>query len=249
MSIRMGDKILSGSISIDELVTLIAEKLTDFDKNLLHKTGNEEKTNSLTINNIDGSGTVYSKSGTVDLTKTPTSGEFNQIIFLDKHGTRYGFLETLHSTNGALEFKLTLTRDNSNYHALFIGVDASGNPYTYAPTPANSSNGGNIATTKFVKSVLSSSSAGLATISKAQNGYCKFTNGLIIQWGAGSYNSGTTITFPTPFTMSTPSVQITYKNYSSINDCDAQSISKTSFQFHRHDGGSSVGITWVAIGY
>lgn len=216
---------------------------------VIHKNGNEEKKGSFTVDNPTGGGVIYSKSGTVDMTKTPTSTEFNQLIFLDKHGTRYGFLETLHLENGALEFKMTLTRDHSSYHSLYIGLDANNNPYTYVPTPANSSNGGNVATTKFVKSVLSSSGAGLATISKAQNGYCKFTNGLIIQWGAASVNSGATITFPTAFTMSTPSVQITYKNYSSINDCDAQSISKTSFQFHRHDGGSSVGITWVAIGY
>lgn len=216
---------------------------------VIHKNGNEEKKGSFTIDNPTGGGVIYSKSGTVDMTKTPTSAEFNQIIFLDKHGTRYGFLETLHATNGCIEMKLTLTRDGSNYHALFVGIDENGNPYSEAPTPANSTNNNRIATTKFIKSILSSSGAGLATISKAQNGYCKFTNGLIIQWGTTSVNSGATITFPTAFTMSTPSVQITYKNYSSINDCDAQSISKTSFQFHRHDGGSSVGITWIAIGY
>lgn len=44
---------------------------------------------------------------------------------------------------------------------------------------------------------MNNSGQGLGTWNKAQNGYFKFNNGIIIQWGV--WANGTT-TFPTPFT-------------------------------------------------
>lgn len=58
-----------------------------------------------------------------------------------------------------------------------------------APTPGTSTNNTQIATTAFVRNLLNSGSFG--TISAASlntNGYVKFSNGLIVQWG--SYSSG-----------------------------------------------------------
>lgn len=222
----------------------ILDNKVDYDAAVL-KSG-DTMTGPLTVNNLTGGGAFYAKSGTVDMTKTPTSAEFNQIIFLDKHGTRYGFLEALHATNGCIEMKLTLTRDGSNYHALFVGIDANNNPYTYAPTPANNSNGGNIATTKFVKSVLSSSSAGLATISKAQKGYCKFTNGLIIQWGIADKKG--TFTFPTAFSSKT-SYGLSMVGVQG-NDFVARVTARTATNFtYTPMYLDDVDATWVAIGY
>jgi len=66
----------------------------------------------------------------------------------------------------------------------------SGSPT--APTPGTSDNGTRIATTAFVQSLINSlkgSISGTIVASNlAQNGYVKFSNGLILQWGSGTAN-------------------------------------------------------------
>lgn len=66
----------------------------------------------------------------------------------------------------------------------------SGSPT--APTPGTSDNGTRIATTAFVQSLINSLKGSIggtiSAISLNTNGYVKFSNGLIIQWG--SYSSG-----------------------------------------------------------
>lgn len=58
-----------------------------------------------------------------------------------------------------------------------------------APTPGTSDNGTRVATTAFVRNLLNGGSFGtISAISLKTNGYVKFSNGLIIQWG--SYSSG-----------------------------------------------------------
>ena len=82
----------------------------------------------------------------------------------------------------------------------------SGSPT--APTPGTSDNGTRIATTAFVQSLINSlkgSIGGTIVASNlAQNGYVKFSNGLILQWGTfnGKVNSAEgakTLLFPITF--------------------------------------------------
>ena len=83
----------------------------------------------------------------------------------------------------------------------------SGSPT--APTPGTSDNGTRIATTAFVQSLINSlkgSIGGTIVASNlAQNGYVKFSNGLILQWG---YGEGS-FTFPISFTEACYSVSLT----------------------------------------
>lgn len=86
----------------------------------------------------------------------------------------------------------------------------SGSPT--APTPGTSDNGTRIATTAFVQSLINSlkgSISGTIVASNlAQNGYVKFSNGLILQWGTirgsckkqGKGKNSTTIPYPISFT-------------------------------------------------
>lgn len=71
----------------------------------------------------------------------------------------------------------------------------------YSATPGTSDNSTRVATTAFVQSLINSlkGSIGGAIVASnlAQNGYVKFSNGLIIQWG--SCNSVGTTTFPISF--------------------------------------------------
>lgn len=64
-----------------------------------------------------------------------------------------------------------------------------------APTPGTSDNGTRIATTAFVQSLINSKGTIIAS-SLGTNGYVKFSNGFIVQWGRGS---GTYCTFPIAF--------------------------------------------------
>ena len=68
-----------------------------------------------------------------------------------------------------------------------------------APTAAAGTNTDQIATTKFVMTALSalSSQGKIVSYSLAQNGYCKWDIGLILQWGFS--NSETTVNFPITF--------------------------------------------------
>lgn len=146
MSIRMGDKILSGSISIDELATLVAEKLTDFDKNLLHKTGNETKNGELTTTGL------FKKTNEVSFDETPSSTKYNTIGFVDKNGNLFGSCETILDTYGNNIIQFNIKDKKGNWSPLPIQL--VGNGYgTFVmrgPSPNVSSNTNDIATTSFV---------------------------------------------------------------------------------------------------
>ena len=67
--------------------------------------------------------------------------------------------------------------------------NVTANGAMYSATPGTSDNGTRVATTAFVRNLLNGGSFGtISAISLNTNGYVKFSNGLIIQWG--SYSSG-----------------------------------------------------------
>lgn len=66
-----------------------------------------------------------------------------------------------------------------------------------APTPSSFSEDASIATTEWVTRVLYIRGGGIVAANLNQNGYVKFANGLILQWGISSDNS--TITYPIRF--------------------------------------------------
>lgn len=85
----------------------------------------------------------------------------------------------------------------------------------------------------------------ITEIQKQQNGYIKFENGLIIQWGRipEVTNTGKQVTFPTPFTATTYGISgnnptITYGN-----------LQLNSFEATRTSSGTTTGVRWIAVGY
>ena len=83
-------------------------------------------------------------------------------------------------------------------------------------------------------------------MSKAGNGYIKFSNGIIIQWGQA--NLPATITYPTAFT-ATPRVSLAEirAEYSNRNII-VNTVTSTSFYAFRY-GNEEAQIQWIAIGY
>jgi hypothetical protein len=87
-----------------------------------------------------------------------------------------------------------------------------------------------------------------AAISKAGNGYVKFGNGIMIQWGTGSMkNANTTITFPTAFG-STARVSLTKvtNSDSRTEDWWVKSVTKTNFVVRSSE---TDGLHYIAVGY
>ena len=78
-----------------------------------------------------------------------------------------------------------------------------------------------------------------------QNGYVKFSNGLILQWGnAGSNNGSVDVTFPISFTKTVYQIQLTYNNSSYENPTYEIKDTK-SFRYWSKYGGNKL---WLAIG-
>ena len=91
-------------------------------------------------------------------------------------------------------------RNIVNTYATKASPAFSGTPTS--PTPATSDNSTKIATTEFVRNLINQfkndgTLGGIVGGSLTQNGWVKFSNGLILQWGYG-YN-GDTIRFPISF--------------------------------------------------
>lgn len=114
------------------------------------------------------------------------------------------------------------------------------------PTPATSDNSTKAATTAYVNSILSSS-GGLATWTQGQDGYYKFSNGLIVQWGKATTG---TVTLPTAFTSGTSysiGAQLEGSGAGANDYGQLNSLTSTSFSWVMYSGSSR--LFWVAIGY
>ena len=99
-------------------------------------------------------------------------------------------------------------RNIVNTYATKASPAFSGTPTS--PTPATSDNSTKIATTEFVRNLINQfkndgTLGGIVGGSLTQNGWVKFSNGLILQWGSGEGN----FTFPISFTQTCFSVFLT----------------------------------------
>ena len=78
-----------------------------------------------------------------------------------------------------------------------------------------------------------------------QNGYVKFSNGLILQWGnAGDRDGSADVTFPVSFTKTVYQIQLTY-NSSSYENPTYEIKDTNSFRYWSKYGGNKL---WLAIG-
>lgn len=219
---------------------------------------------TLILNNTNASGSfggVNIKSSSfhyTDVTAPAANLCLSRMLFQDADGNADGWVQQYFNTSNQLVLNLGVRRNigSANKDAgIYIFVDSAGTPYTTAVTPAASATGTHIATCGWVKSILSSSGNGLATFSKAGNGYIKFSNAVTIQWGSfssGGYKSTKTITYPTAFG-STARVFLC-SNYKQSNgdkgsSCSVTSITKTNFVYYSGFEQSSPTVYWFAVGY
>ncbi len=195
-------------------------------------------------------------------TSAPDAVTYNgQLVFNGSDNAWTGILENVHNSSNQIYTQMSTRRiiDDTAYSSYVRSVvDSSGNAYAQCPTYTDYTDSSTkIATTAFVKNVLSASGKGFATYSKAANGYIKFINGIIFQWGTTtlSINSTTTVTFPTAFTSTNYVINANFFASANIDDNPIPYASSTSsFCIYgtnkgANDSWSSVKVAWTAVGY
>ena len=248
------------------------------DYDVVHNTGNEEingikkfsnyllslssnGSQGLIVQNIDReNGKTYNASSP-DYKKL---SQYPNIEFRDKNFIRSGRLENYFGDDGSIDIRLTATKYDStgaSSNALLrVGWDKNGNYMSQAPTPAANNNSTQIATTAFVKDCFTNSRSNFITFSKAGNGYIKFSNGIIIQWGNKSIDSGkkyVDVTFPRAYSSTNYRIMVTdgwwsgsttYAPVSSVFCISYSNSSTTKFRITstRDDNGA---VCWMSIGY
>ena len=133
---------------------------------------------------------------------------------------------TVQNVSNALSF----AGKEADLFALLNSPDFKGTPT--APTAAKTVNNTQIATTAFVHLLAgAANNGGIVDSLLAQNGYIKFANGLIMQWGTTTTSGPTaTIVYPVPLN------QVLYVSYSPIDAATyvgTGSITSTSMGIYR----------------
>lgn len=181
---------------------------------------------------------VTCKNYGFDFTQTTLNNERGaRVISLDKNGDYFGaFQTTADSSKNYIQscmFARRKVNGKDSTSSIWVGVDNSGNIASYAPYCDK------------INSIVNT-----AGISKAANGYVKFGNGLIIQWGIRtSQNSQNySVTLPTAFSTTnyTPII-IDTTDGSGNSHCSITSVTKTSFSGKHSSDGTTM--RWIAVGY
>lgn len=122
-----------------------------------------------------------------------------------------------------------------------------------APTPSSFSEDASIATTEWVTRVLYIRGGGIVAANLNQNGYVKFANGLILQWGTSSETlRDKTVTYPLPFgqlysVVGVPKSKSVLSGSNSNFGIKAQT--NTNFIANMYDNGNGYGgFNWCAVG-
>lgn len=135
---------------------------------------------------------AYAKLESPHLTGTPTAPTASS----DTNTTQIATTEFVKTALAAFNFTEYLkVADAQRTYAPLNSPRLTGTPV--APTPNDISENTSIATTEWVKRVINISGGGIVAANLNQNGYVKFANGLILQWGISSNNS--TIIYPIRF--------------------------------------------------
>ena len=127
-------------------------------------------------------------------------------------------------------------------------------------TPASSDNSTRIATTAFVKALVgAANNGGIVSANLAQNGYVKFANGFILQWGTNSSSSSLasiSVTFPIAVS-ATYGVVGSVSRAGSLGSGDVAVVGCGSFRtngftayfdaLQNGDASVSTSVTWIAM--
>lgn len=153
-------------------------------------------------------------------------------------------LKALQDGNGNNIANTYATKTDMNTKAPLNSPTFTGSPN--ATTPSSSDNSTRIATTAFVKALVGTAiNGGIVSANLEQNGYVKFANGLILQWG---YVKSLIVTFPIQFNIIYTVLGNAHGSNNSNNDhYFLGSFSTTGASFHYFNM-NFTGVSWIAIG-
>ena len=178
----------------------------------------------------------FRRATNITLGTAPSSNQYASYKINDKNDKQIANFYVSQATNNNMAASMIATNVNSSTGASFdsaIRVVATPSGQRYTEAPASDMNNSIVTT---------------VNKSKAQNGYFKLGNGLIIQWGYTTSNNST-VTFPTAFT-AVPS--ITFGGLATGGSADYsivyKSISATNFSV-AWAGSAYTGTHWIAVGY
>ena len=220
-------------------------------------------TSQVTINNVANAtaaskvvqGTQYylqSGNGDVDENTVISQNKANVVL-----GSWYstGFRDLCSTGN---PIRVAINHRNGNIKTT---GNVTANGAMYSATPGTSDNSTRVATTAFVQSLINSlkgSIGGTIVASNlAQNGWVKFSNGLILQWGLSSNSSSgdSNIEVVYPITFSNiycvvPQLFSTTASYNNAGGGADNIISSNSksFIFHHGSDVANCKLYWIAIG-
>lgn len=162
---------------------------------------------------------------------TPSSERNIGLRFYDNNGTYVGYIQNTYGTDGSRKLLLNCRNGAGNTgSSLVLGLNANNDFMSQLPSCQDN---GSIVTT--------------VSKNKAQNGYYKLGNGLIIQWGfLSQVSSAGSILFPTAFSSAT-SYSITSGLASSSASIYFSNASSTGINYTI--SGTKKDYYWVAVGY
>lgn len=223
-----------------DLQTQINTKASSSD--VIHKTGSETytgvKSNQITLD-LNKRNWQNTNDFLTNLDQT-VALDYDQTIYTnvvrDKNNDFFSWITTNYSPVRKTYASFSARCKNSNNTAnvtceLYLVANPDGT--SHASCPASDVNGSIVTT---------------VNKSKAQNGYFKLGNGLIIQWGYSNQSGHTTtVTLPTPFTSTNYAVTISRyaKEWAEGVMMQTNNYKTTSFDFTANDPG----VHWIAIGY
>ena len=221
--------------------------------------GNKTFTGNTTFNSLKINGEIIKKLN-IDVSSIPDNSLYiTPFSVSNSELSLYAYQQIAYRKNKILgnSYGLRRTVNGTNvFNGIEFNTDESGNTSaTISNTPSLNSNDTSIATTAFVKSVLSSSGNGLASlISNANGNAIKFANGLTIQWGSYEQTGNNSVTFPTAFnstnyTISICGLQDVTSSSTGANISDNAIRSKTTTGFISNHLNRNRTNMYLAIGY
>lgn len=128
-----------------------SDDLYAFDSAVVHKTGNEDVSGEKRFKN-----TIFRQNPEDDYKNAPAEQVATQIGVIDKNNNWLGGWEHYHHVDGTVTKSMAVRQQNGESYAILgVGIKPDGTQYTFAPNPPTGDNSSNIATTAYVKNVLS----------------------------------------------------------------------------------------------
>lgn len=209
------------------------------DDEVVHKAGTETITGLKILPGISSSEAPIDIIVQYDTDVHPESNQYCRIINVkDNNGNLLGNINAGITTNGQYSMCIESHRiingtDKWATLRTFINEDGTG----YITAPASDVNNSIVTT---------------VAKNKAQNGYVKLGNGIIIQWGwVSMYSSNSAVTFQTPFSNTNYALTISFGGTSERESSPAIHDKTTTTFKVKHTAGlnNGFGLIYTAIGY